>query len=144
MILIFCLIVLIVLIWALLTCKDIMVCSWCRKGKTKHEAWWTNVLIRFLLLVNFEIVLCLTIELTAYEGNLYDQLASKRERDLRWALILTSTAIVILSFLLLLALCLRGGPYVRNTYERGSLKKSFWGKRREVKRVMVMEALMES
>ena len=29
-----------------------------------------------------------------------------------------------------MALAFRGGPYVKSTYQRGSLKSSFWGRRK--------------
>ena len=86
------------LLWLLVACKDSCLC--CR---TRHEKWWNNVLIRFLLEVFFELSLCLMISFTAVP-----ELIVSEERDWYWGLAVGLGGLVLMVLAILGICCLAG------------------------------------
>ena len=78
-----------------------------------------NVMVRFFFEAFFELMICAFINVTSQE---IFGVAT-------WA---TSLAVIIITVFVMLAIlslyCLNG-PYVRDTYAKGSLLASFWGPR---------------
>lgn len=124
LVLVFLLFVLLALIWVTVACKDSFVtCGTCcrrERGTRRREAWWNNVLVRFIYEVFFEIVICLMLSFSVIE------FGKESNQSWTWVLTigLTVTAVAILG--LLSYLCIRNGPYASGSYEPKSLSKSFW------------------
>ena len=80
-------------------------------------------MIRLLYEVFFEVTLCLMISYTAIDFSAGEPGDGE---EFEWGLTLGVTAMALIGLCLLSYLCFRNGPYVKGTYEKRSLKKSFW------------------
>ena len=116
LVIIFFLAVVFALLWFFLACKD-NVCF----ASSNHERWWNNFLIRFLYEVFFELCLCLMLSFAALDFR-----DGRDQSVVSWGLSIVLTLLVACSMCYLGLLCVRGGPYVEGSYEKKSLRKSFW------------------
>ena len=123
--LVFFLFALIVTIWFFVACKDSFVtCSayCCRaKANRRHEVWWNNFFIRFLYEVFFEITICLMLSFSVIKID-----EGQGLKVWTWFLTIGLTLAAVAILTLLSFLCSRNGPYVRDSFEKKSLAKSFW------------------
>lgn len=92
----------------------------CRKGRRRLAPRLFNIGIRFFYCFFFEISICVLIHFSYAEGS------RSIEGIASWA----CACLIALFSLFIMALACRGGPYVKSTYQRGSLKSSFWGRRK--------------
>ena len=86
-----------------------------KKKRDPNHTRCSNFAIRFLYEVFFELCLCIMISLSVSGVT-------------KWELILSCllVALAVISLCTLTLLCYKGGPYISNTYEKRSLKGSFW------------------
>jgi len=111
--------IVIILIWFQVT-----MCDRCcfRKQRHRFDPWWSNFFVRFFYQVFFEICISLLLTL-ALVGSETPALAN-------WGVIAFTLVLILLSLFgvsLLIYLCFKSGPYVPNSYEKGSLIDSVWG-----------------
>ena len=102
-------------VWFILACKDFI----CFCGRRKDEALFFNFTVRFLYEMFFEVCLCLMISFSSAKF-----LADETKVTLFVSIALTVLAALALSYLGVL-FCY-GGPYIKDTYQKDSLKRSFW------------------
>ena len=89
----------------------------CRNKKwSKADTWWNNFFVRLIYELFFEICLCTMISLAI----------SVPEDWVPRGVAVGFTLLASVPLLLLCCLCCRNGPYIRNSYEPGSLLKSYW------------------
>ena len=126
----FCILSIMLMVWLLLK-----VHSWVSKAKkvTSRASTMTNFLVRFLYEAFFELMICAFINLPG--------LKQVPGSSVWWAISLGIAIAGIATTVLLFSMCVRGrGPNVRDTYEQGTLLKSFWGVR-ELDRSLKQEIL---
>ena len=114
--------IVIVLFWLLAT-----ICDRCcfRRQRQRCGAWWSNFFVRFLYEVFFEICISLTLTVAL--------VGSETQSLSNYGVIVCTVIVAILcafGLSLLVYLCFKSGPYVPDSYEKGSLMNSVWGYRR--------------
>ena len=114
LILIALLFLVIVILWLFVALRDNFFCK--VRKKHQNETWWNNFFVRFLYEVFFELALCLMISLSMSGA------ISSFEMAVCCILAVASIAVICI----LTVMCFKGGPYVAHSYERHSLRKSFW------------------
>ena len=115
----------ILFVWLLTLAKDYLLARYAKNGgtngrRTPGEPFCTNFKLRFLYEVSFEIVLCILV-----------YLSYTRSRLSSFAFVVSILALLGLAAALLFCMSLgyRNGPYVRGSFEKGTLIKSFWAVR---------------
>ena len=110
-----------------LICFQVTMCDRCcfRRQRQRFDAWWSNFFVRFLYEVFFEICISLTLTVAL--------VGSETQSLSNYGVIVCTVIVAILcafGLSLLVYLCFKSGPYVPDSYEKGSLMNSVWGYRR--------------
>ena len=119
LILILCLFGVIVAIWSVVMCGDLFARIQNRRTK-KIEPWMTNFTVRFLYEIFFEIILCLMINFSYADLSSSSQVAS-------WIICIILSVISCAFIMAITLLFWRGGPDLKNSYQKRTLIQSIWG-----------------
>lgn len=107
--------------------------NFCVKEESRHtrfEVTLNNFVVRFLLEVYFELMICafITISSPSSAGSTW------------WLISLACILVSLATMVGLVNLFFKNGPYIEDSYEKGGILESFWG-RRHLSRTMVSAVL---
>lgn len=119
------LIVVLIASFLLLALAGARLCDSCcqRKGNRRLSAWLKNFSLRFIYEFFFEVCLCTFIHIGLSQE-------VKSESPLYfWSVSILSMLVIVALVAFVSCLFVYGGPYTSNSFRKGSLRESWWGKR---------------